>query len=384
MSRKPEKSIGDKLRIVIAMGTRPEIIKQAPLVWAAQNHAGVNAVVCHSGQHTDLAQPMLEYFGIEPDHHLDLLGSYSSLPRMVGGCMQKMEQVLATVGASVVVTQGDTATTAAISLACFYSKVPVVHVEAGLRTDDIRSPWPEEFNRRVATLAADLHCAPTQLAVSRLEAEGVDSSRIFLSGNPVVDALAWTLGREDANHQHGSDLYPRDDRPLVVFTAHRRENFGKPLESICSALLELAERFSDHRFVFVTHPNPNAGPVVRTILNGHSRIELAPPLSYPEFVRLMQSSRLIVSDSGGIQEEAPTLRVPLLITRESTERPEAVDCGAAELVGTDQRRIVSRASKILRCSDARAAMCVDRNPFGEGNAGSLIIEEILRRYGAAH
>ncbi len=358
------------------MGTRPEIIKLAPLIWAAKNQPLMDTLVCHSGQHADLAEPMLDYFQLKPDVLLELMKSHSGLPSLFGGCMSRVDEVFREHKPDVVVTQGDTATCAAITLAAFYSRLPVVHVEAGLRTGDLSSPWPEELNRRIATLAADLHCAPTEFARDALVKEGIDPSRVIVSGNPVVDALQWTLKREGLDNLSKV----RESEKLVVLTAHRRENFGKPLESICSALLQLTEKFPDHHFVFVTHPNPNAGPVVKRILEGQSRIQLAPPMSYPEFVGMMAKARLIISDSGGIQEEAPTLGVPLLVTRNTTERPEAVHCGAAELIGTDESLLVRRASELLTNKDSHAKMAKVANPFGSGNAGQIIIDEIARRY----
>ena len=367
-----------KIRVLIAMGTRPEIIKLAPLIWAAKSHSAIDTIVCHSGQHADLAEPMLDYFQLKPDILLELMKSHSGLPSLFGGCMTRVDEVFREHKPHVVVTQGDTATCAAITLAAFYSRLPVVHVEAGLRTGDLFSPWPEELNRRVATLAADLHCAPTDFARDALVKEGVDPSKVIVSGNPVVDALQWTLKREGLKDLSKA----RESEKLVVLTAHRRENFGKPLESICSALLQLTERFQDHQFVFVTHPNPNAGPVVRRILEGQSRIKIAPPMSYPEFVGMMAKARLIISDSGGIQEEAPTLGVPLLVTRNTTERPEAVHCGAAELIGTDEALLVRRATELLTNATAHAKMANVTNPFGAGNAGQLIVDEIVKRYRA--
>jgi UDP-N-acetylglucosamine 2-epimerase (non-hydrolysing) len=365
------------IRVLIAMGTRPEIIKLAPLIWAARKHSRIDLKVCHSGQHSDLAEPMLEYFQVQPDIQLNLMKSYSNLTALAGGCMLRMEGVFQEHQPQVIVTQGDTATCAAMSLAAFYSRIPVVHVEAGLRTGDLQSPWPEELNRRIATLAASLHCAPTEFARQVLIDEGVEGNKIIVSGNPVVDALQWTMQREDL-HRASDNGGPKR---LVVLTAHRRENFGKPLESICAAVLQLSERFSDHRFVFVTHPNPNAGPTVRKILEGKSRIELAPPMSYPEFVRLMSQAKLVISDSGGIQEEAPTLNIPLLVTRTCTERPEAVQCGAAELVGTNQELLIRRATELLSCDKAYSKMAAAANPFGTGQAGQIIVDEIVARFG---
>ncbi len=358
------------------MGTRPEIIKQAPVVWAAEAHSNVQPIVCHSGQHTDLAQPMLDYFGLRPDVHLELMRSHSRLTSLVGGCLQRLDETLHEVQPDAIVVQGDTATSAATAMAGFYSQIPVVHVEAGLRTGDIRSPWPEEMNRRIATLSCDLHCAPTPRARQRLIEESVPAHQIVISGNPVVNALQWTLEREQSAIRQAEQSPPQ-----VILTAHRRENFGAPLEAICSAVLALSEKFTDTRFLFVTHPNPQAGPVVRSILEGNSRIELAPPMSYPQFVTQMKASRLIISDSGGVQEEAPTLQVPLLITRESTERPEVVECGAGELVGTDRDLLIRRATELLTDSDARQSMIVAENPFGDGSSGHRIVEQIVARFG---
>lgn len=363
-----------KLRILIAMGTRPEIIKMAPLVWKARLHKDISTIVCHSGQHSDLADPMLEYFDIRPDIHLHLLQQEQTLANLFSRCVAEFDMIFQQYKPQVAVVQGDTATCAAVSLAAFYTRIPVVHVEAGLRTGDLQSPWPEEFNRRLATLAADLHCVPTERARKQLQAEGVADKNILLSGNTVVDALKWTLAR-----QSRSTAATTEQKPLVVLTAHRRENFGQPLESICRAVLQLSEKFADHRFVFITHPNPNAGPVVRSILDGHSRVEVLGPMDYPGFVGLLSSAKLIISDSGGIQEEAPTLGVPLLVTRATTERPEAVECGAAELIGTDETKLVNRAAELLSVSAPRSKK-ITLSPFGDGSAGQIIINAIADRY----
>jgi UDP-N-acetylglucosamine 2-epimerase (non-hydrolysing) len=365
------------------MGTRPEIIKLAPVVWAARAHPAVDAIVCHSGQHSDLAEPMLEYFDIRPDVRLELMRSHGTLPSLFAGCMERIAQVIQETGPHVLVAQGDTATAAAMSLAAFYSRLPVVHVEAGLRTGDLSSPWPEEMNRRIATLASALHCAPTEYAAGQLRREGIAEPALCVTGNPVVDSLHWALQREGLARD--AMQAQRQSHRSVVLTAHRRENFGQPLENICSAVLELAQRFPDHEFHFITHPNPQAGPVVKRILEGNSRIRVVPPLGYPQFVRLMATARLIISDSGGVQEEAPTLRVPLLITRLSTERPEVVHSGQAELVGTERQLIVARATEILRAGDdpgAHPLHATGINPFGDGRAGERIVEAICQRWSA--
>jgi len=316
---------------------------------------------------------MLDYFQVDPDIELKLHNERPDLPNLFANYIARTTEVLQQVRPDVVVVQGDTATTAAIAMACFLEgTAKVVHVEAGLRTGLLHSPWPEEYNRRIATLSADLHCAPTDMARSKLLHEGVSQSSIEVCGNPVVDSLEWTLERESCEAKH--------EKKQVVITAHRRENFGKPLENICEALIELSDRFADHEFHFVTHPNPQAGPTVRRILDGRSRVKLAPAMSYPEFIRLICGSKLVISDSGGVQEEAPTLGTPLLITRDSTERPEVLNVGAAELVGSDQDLILNRASCILEDSTVRHSMRVLENPFGDGKAGERIVDLILDRY----
>ena len=365
-----------KIRTLIAMGTRPEIIKLAPVVWAARERSELDVTVCHSGQHTDLAEPMLSYFEVAPDIELKLHNEKPDLPNLFANCIARFRDVIRELQPHVVVVQGDTATTAAIATCCFLSgNIDVVHVEAGLRTGSLRSPWPEEYNRRVATLSSSLHCAPTRLAQDALLAEGVREKDVVVTGNPVVDALQWTLRRENIDTEV--------EKQQVVITAHRRENFGKPMESVCNAILQLADNFPDHEFHFVTHPNPQAGPIVRKILEGKSRVKLASAMSYPQFVGLLSGSRLVISDSGGIQEESPTLGVPLLITRDCTERPEVIHAGAAKLVGTDSELIVKEATRVLADGDNRQKMSVLNNPFGNGDSGKKIVDLVLERVNIA-
>lgn len=367
------------IRVLIAMGTRPEIIKLAPLVHAARNCDAIELDVCHSGQHLDLAEPMLDYFEIEPDINLHLMEDRPTLTQLAANCLLRLEPHLARIQYDAVVVQGDTATACSSALAAFYANTPVIHIEAGLRTHNMRSPWPEEFNRRMIGLAGDLHCAATQIAMDNLLREGVPHDNILLTGNTVVDALKWALKkeREKAGDTHSSN----PARQVVLITAHRRENFGEPIKNICRAISHLADRFNELDFVCVSHPNPNAGPVARQMLASLPNVSVVEPLGYCEFVQTALRAKLIISDSGGVQEEAPTLGVPLLITRDTTERPEAVHCGAARLIGTETDDIISNATELLRDETAHAAMCNISNPFGDGKAAERVVHAIVSRYG---
>jgi UDP-N-acetylglucosamine 2-epimerase (non-hydrolysing) len=358
-------------KLLVAMGTRPEIIKLAPIIHRADERDDFSVDVCHTGQHLDLAETVLDYFQIQPDFTFELMLTRPSLAQITAQCLIRFETLIAEHRYDAIIAQGDTATCASAALIGFFTKTPVVHVEAGLRTGNMQSPWPEEFNRRVAGLAASLHCAATPIAVENLVREGVSRDAIIQTGNTVIDALQWALSKEEARGE-----VPSSSPPVVLLTAHRRENFGEPLRRICNAVLRLARHHADHRFVFVTHPNPNAGAVVRELLGGRSNIQVHEPMSYDEFVRTASQSRLLISDSGGVQEEAPTLGVPLLITRESTERPEAVQCGAARLVGTSEQTIFEHANELLSDPSAHAKMTGIRNPFGDGNASEKILNSI--------
>ena len=275
-----------------------------------------------------------------------------------------------------VVAQGDTTSTFAASTAAFYRRIPFLHVEAGLRTGNLNAPWPEEFHRRATTLATTVHCAPTQRAVDTLHAEGVPEHAIHLTGNTVVDALQDVLRRIDLADQPAR-CFEDFAGPLVLITGHRRENFGQGLESICRAILTLAERFTGHQFIYAVHLNPTVRQTVERLLTGRPNIRLIDPPLYPDFVRLMAQAELILSDSGGIQEETPTLGRPLLVLRDTTERPEAIEAGTAILVGTNTDRIVEEASSLLTSEEQRAVFHSIKNPFGDGRAAERIVEIMI-------
>jgi UDP-N-acetylglucosamine 2-epimerase (non-hydrolysing) len=340
----------------------------------------IDSVVCSTGQHRELLGAMIEYFGLHVDIDLGLMQPGQELAATTARVLTELDGVIVRVQPDCVVAQGDTTTVLGAGLAAFYRHVPFVHVEAGLRTGDLQSPWPEEMNRRVATLAATLHCAPTERAAESLRTEGIPTDRIHVTGNTVIDALHWTLERERGPESAWSQKYAwLDDRRMVLVTGHRRENFGSGLRQICQALAKLAEKFPEVDFVYPVHLNPKIAEPVREYLSGRTNLHLPTPATYPEFVWLMDRASLILTDSGGVQEEAPTLGKPVLVMRDKTERPEAVAAGVAELVGTDAARIVERATAHLTGIGKYAGGQVG-NPFGDGHAAVRIVDLLLEKF----
>jgi UDP-N-acetylglucosamine 2-epimerase (non-hydrolysing) len=365
---------------LFVFGTRPEAIKLAPVVLACTQCDGVaRATVCTTGQHREMLAPVMQYFDVAADVDLALMQPNQTLADLTARALTGVRGVLVDLRPDCVVVQGDTTTAMATALAAFYERVPVVHVEAGLRTGNLLAPWPEELNRRIVTLAAGLHCAPTQRAAVALAAEGVSTARIHVTGNTVVDALISTLARERRNDARWRQKYAElGDARLVLITGHRRENFGGGLERLCQALLQLSAQFPDVQFLYPVHLNPNVQAPVRAALSGRTNVHLAPPAPYPEFVWLMDRAALILTDSGGIQEEAPSLGKPVLVMRDSTERPEALASGLVELVGTCAERIVERVGQLLAEPPDRALRST-ANPYGDGHAAERIVQLIAER-----
>ena len=367
------------LRPLIIFGTRPEAIKLAPLVRACLKHPNVEPTVCVTGQHKEMLQQVNDYFEIKPDIDLELMRPNQTLATLTSGCVEGIDRTLVDIEPHCVVAQGDTTTVMASSLTAFYRRIPFVHVEAGLRTGNLLSPWPEELNRRITSLTANLHCAPTQRSADNLLAEGVDSAMVHVTGNTVIDALLWARDKE-ASQQAWVDKHSfLGDRRMVLITGHRRENFGGGFEQMCNAIATLSKKFTDVAFVYPVHLNPNVQEPVNQILGDCENVKLLPPAPYPEFVWLMNRSTLILSDSGGVQEEAPSLQKPVLVMRDTTERPEAVDAGAVELVGTDGDTIIERVSLLLTDSDEYGRRQIDENPYGDGKSSDRIIELILQQ-----
>ena len=367
------------LRPLLVFGTRPEAIKLAPILWeCARRPQDFAPVVCLTGQHREILQQAVDYFQITCDVQLELMVPNQSLSGLTSRCVEGLDGVVQTYQPDCIVAQGDTATVLAAALVAFFRRVPLVHVEAGMRSGDLNAPWPEEFNRRVASLSAKLHCAPTTLAASRLANEGIPLSSIEVTGNTVIDALFWTLQRV-ADEAWSGKYACLGDRPLVLVTGHRRESFGSGMERICDAIRQLASQFPGHEFLYPVHPNPEVRRPVRERLSGLCNVHLHDPAPYPEFVWLMQRATLIVTDSGGVQEEAPSLRKPVIVIRETTERWEAVQAGGARLVGTDPQKIIEAVSSLLTDPVAYRSMQVESNPFGDGHAAERIVKLLIER-----
>ncbi|MGL4420756.1 MAG: non-hydrolyzing UDP-N-acetylglucosamine 2-epimerase, partial [Gemmataceae bacterium] len=351
-------------RIAIVFGTRPEAIKMAPLVAAFRKDPRFVVNVCVTAQHRQMLDQVLNAFGIIPDDDLNLMEPGQTLASLTSKTLNALDDYLVRTQPKLLLAQGDTTTVLASTLAAFYRKVPVGHVEAGLRTGDINSPWPEEANRVLTSRLATLHFAPTTRAAENLIAESVPPSRVFITGNTVVDALKEMVRRNETNPPTGLPEFPPR---YVLITGHRRESFGDGFEQICRAIVELARRFPEVGFVYPVHLNPNVRePVERILGHGHHNIYLLEPLGYREFIEVFRKCTLVLTDSGGVQEEAPTLNKPLLIMRDNTERPEGVEVGAVKLVGPHQPGIVAEVTRLLMDRVAYADMTGRYNPYGDG------------------
>jgi UDP-N-acetylglucosamine 2-epimerase (non-hydrolysing) len=370
------------LRMLCVFGTRPEAIKMVPVVRAAIRHPAVQPIVCSTGQHREMLDQVIRYFGLRVDRELNLMRPDQSLADLTARCLQELTATITDTRPDCIVGQGDTTTALCASIAAFYARIPFVHVEAGLRTESIDSPFPEEFNRRVCSLTTALHCAPTEAAADNLRREGLPDASIVVTGNTVLDALHIAAEQERLNNAAWVQKHPEiAGRPLVLITAHRRENHGDGIRNVCTAIASLADRFPTVQFVYPVHLNPHIRGPVHERLGGRANVHLLPPVDYPEFVWLMDQSTLILSDSGGVQEEAPSLRKPVLVTRDTTERPEAVAAGANRLVGTDPQRIIATVSRLLTNPDEYAAMQIERNPYGDGAAAGRIVHLVASRFG---
>ncbi len=368
------------LRVLLAFGTRPEAVKMAPVVHEClRRPEEIEAIVCFTGQHRELLDQAAAYFNLRCDVDLHLMAPDQSPTDVAARCVAALDEVFRRYQPHCVVAQGDTTTVLATGIAAFYRRLPFVHVEAGLRTADLAAPFPEEFNRRVASLAAALHCAPTEWAAQNLLREGVAPYRVHVTGNTVIDALLWTLKRERRHRARWAKRYAfLGQRRLVLITSHRRENFGPGLERICTAICRLAAAFRDVEFLYPVHLNPRVRETVHALLRAQANIHLVEPVPYPEFVWLMDRSSVVLTDSGGVQEEAPSLGKPVVVMRDSTERPEAVTAGVARVVGTSVEGIVSTVSSLLETAPP-AKNSVPANPYGDGCAAQRIVNLIVQR-----
>ncbi len=360
------------MKLMIVFGTRPEAIKMAPLVKELQRHSEFEVEVCVTAQHRQMLDQVLALFDIKPDYDLNLMKAGQSLTQLTCNILQGMEAVFVQSKPDWVLVHGDTSTTLATSLAAYYQQVRVAHIEAGLRTHNLYSPWPEEANRQITGRLADLHFSPTEQARNNLLVEGIQATKIHITGNTVIDALlnvSRQLDKEIALEQEMAELFPFLDlnKRLILVTGHRRENFGAGFESMCKALSEIAADTSV-QIVYPVHLNPQVQEPVNRILGKIPNIYLIPPQDYLPFVYLMKHSYLILTDSGGVQEEAPSLGKPVLVMRNTTERPEAVSAGTVKLVGTDAHTIINTTRELLANNSAYDAMARAHNPYGDGIA----------------
>lgn len=371
------------MKVLVVFGTRPEAIKMAPLLLALRGDHRFEPLLCVTGQHREMLDQVLSLFSLVPDFDLNIMKPGQDLTDVTSGILQGMKGVLAEAKPDIVLVHGDTATTFATTLAAYYQQIPVGHVEAGLRTGNLYSPWPEEANRKLTGALAKLHFAPTQKSAQNLYAEGIEPQAVNVTGNTVVDALFRIVEKFDrepklADSLAGQFPFLDQDRRIILVTGHRRESFGGGFERICEALNRTAKAFPNVDVVYPVHLNPNVREPVNRLLSGLSNVHLIEPLDYLPFVYLMSRSYLILTDSGGIQEEAPSLGKPVLVMRDTTERPEAVSAGTVELVGTDVDRICNRLGGLLTDDSVYQRMSLAHNPYGDGRACKRILEALYQ------
>jgi UDP-N-acetylglucosamine 2-epimerase (non-hydrolysing) len=367
------------MRILTVFGTRPEAVKMAPVVKQLAAVPNIEARVCVTAQHRQMLDQVLDLFQIRPDYDLNLMREGQSLARLSADIFTYLDPVLEDFQPDWVLAQGDTTTVAITSLLCFYRRIRFGHVEAGLRTHDKWAPFPEEVNRRIAGVIADLHFAPTEWSKGNLLREGVNETTIKVTGNTVIDALQFVAKQpepDDVTALLAKLGISKGAKRLVLVTAHRRENFGEPMEGICRALIELAKR-GDVEIVYPVHLNPNVQEPVNRLLKGVEHITLLPPLDYLPLVHLMKHAHIILTDSGGIQEEAPAFGIPTLVLRDVTERPEGVEAGTLKLVGTETSQIVTEAKRLLEDKSAYDSMSLSANPYGDGRSAEKIVQALL-------
>nr|WP_307814775.1 UDP-N-acetylglucosamine 2-epimerase (non-hydrolyzing) [Vibrio fluvialis] len=373
------------IKVLSVFGTRPEAIKMAPVVEQLKHDTRFESKVCVTGQHRQMLDQVLELFDIQPDYDLNIMKAGQDLTDVTSSILLGLRNVLKEFNPDYVLVHGDTATTLSTTLAAYFQQIKVGHVEAGLRTNNIYSPWPEEGNRKVTGSLANLHFAPTSTSLNNLLAENVPEDTIVITGNTVIDALFMVRDKLSRNQELQSNFMKQFDflktgRRVVLITGHRRESFGGGFERICQAVSELAVKFNDVDFVYPVHLNPNVREPVNRFLSGQPNIFLIDPQDYLPFVYLMNRSDVILTDSGGIQEEAPSLGKPVLVMRDTTERPEAVEAGTVKLVGTDISRIVNEVSILLTDDKAYQVMSVAHNPYGDGTASTRILEAIAAQF----
>jgi UDP-N-acetylglucosamine 2-epimerase (non-hydrolysing) len=373
---KPEEIMSDKIKVMTIFGTRPEAIKMAPLVLELQKNPEIESIVCVSAQHRQMLDQVLDIFKIRPDYDLDVMRDRQTLTSITSSVLQGMDAVLKEAGPDIVLVHGDTTTAFTAALAAFYNQIPIGHVEAGLRTFDKYSPFPEEMNRQQISCLADLHFAPTENNRQNLYNESI-TDHIFITGNTVIDALSYTVQKGYIFETKELQEIDFDRKRVILVTAHRRENLGTPLENICLAIQKIASEFSDVEVIYPVHLNPAVRNTVFDLLGGIKNVHLIDPVSVVELHNIMQKSYMVMTDSGGLQEEAPSLGLPVLVLRNETERPEAVKAGTVKVAGVDSDRIYELAKTLLTDQTEYNKMAHAVNPYGDGQASKRIIEAIL-------
>jgi UDP-N-acetylglucosamine 2-epimerase (non-hydrolysing) len=375
--------LNKKIKILICLGTRPEGIKLAPVIDLLKRRNKTFEVrICSTGQHKEMLEQVFNFFGIDPDYDLGLMTENQSLGYLSSKILNNMNKVLDDSGPDVILIQGDTTTAFLTALAGFYKKIKVGHVEAGLRTYDKCNPFPEEVNRQLITRVTDFHFTPTSSALENLLKENIDRKNIAVTGNTIVDAILWSINKISKNKNSLEKEEPfrslDKGKKIILVTMHRRESFGKDIENICGALKAISSRYNDIQIVYPVHLNPNVRKPVFEMLGKTGNIKLIDPLGYESFLWLMEKSYFIITDSGGVQEEAPTLKKPVLVIRKKTERMESVDCGISKLVGTDTKNIIDNVSEILDSEENYKKMISKRNPYGDGHASERILDFLLK------
>lgn len=375
------KSGKQKIKVLVSFGTRPECIKLAPVIKQLENQNDMfDLKVCSTGQHKEMLDQVINFFELKPDFFLNLMTENQTLGSLSSKLLNGIDNIFSQINPDIVLVQGDTTTAFLVAIAAYYKKIKVGHVEAGLRTYDKFNPYPEEINRQLISRVADFNFAPTQKAIDNLKHEGIDGNTVFFTGNTIVDAVK--LGIKKIESDDGIvKTKLRDDlgktagkKRLILITMHRRESFGEEIKNVCFALKNIAKKYPDIQIVYPVHLNPNVKKPVYEILSGIPNILLIEPLDYPSFIWMMKKSYFIITDSGGVQEEAPTLKKPVLVIRKNTERPESLELGISKLIGTDEKEIEKNISGLVESKDLYESMIPAKNPYGDGKASARIVK----------
>jgi len=368
------------IKVIVIFGTRPEAIKMAPLIKELEKNHQIQCMVCVTAQHREILDQVMDIFNIVPQYDLNIMKEKQSLTGITCSVLQGLEAIFDKEQPNIVLVHGDTTTTFAASLAAFYRKIPVGHVEAGLRSFNKFSPYPEEINRKLTAALSDLHFAPTEISKGNLLREGIEEGNIFVTGNTVIDAMKFTIKENYIFENPNLNAIDYKNKKVIIVTAHRRENWGSGIENICNALKIIVKENEDVEVLYIVHPNPVVKDMANSILKGQNRIHLIEPIDTKEIHNLMKKCYMVMTDSGGIQEEAPHLGKPVLVLRQVTERVEAESAGTVKLVGTNTEKIISSANKLLRCPDEYDNMSKSINPYGDGFASVKIVDALLNYF----